>query len=304
LIRETRPQAWPVRLTGYGLDHPITTLESPAEDNQKIWNVLPGVFNHQAVARRKPAARVLAEHSDPTRKTQSRDEPVPLIAVQNVGGGRVVYIGTDETWRWRFLSDGLYHRRFWGNVVRFLAPLHARQVMITTGGDRFSAGAKITVEVEAYDTAYHPLKADEFTIRMIDRKTGNVETHTLPAVDGKPGRFRAEITPAHTGTYELTCDPKFADASKVASKQIVVHLPRAEQRRSEANAHTMRTVASKDEFALQAGDIDRLAELIPPGKLQTVREKRFTLWDTRAMWILIALLLTAEWFIRKRVNMT
>ncbi|MBN1556339.1 MAG: VWA domain-containing protein [Phycisphaerae bacterium] len=304
LIQETRPQAWPIRLTGYGLDHPVTTLETPAEDNQKVWSVLPGIFRHQAISRRKPAARVLAEHSDPTRKMRMQDEAIPLIAVHTVGGGRVVYLGADETWRWRFLSDGLYHRRFWGNVVRYLAPLHARQVMITTGGDRFSAGTKITVEVEAYDREYRPLQADEFVLRMIDRKTNKATTHKLPAVEGKPGRFHADILPAHTGTYELTCDPKFADPTQVAGKQIVVHLPRAEQRRSEADAHTMRTIASKDEFALPAGEIGKLAEWIPPGRLQTVREKRFTLWDTKGMWILLVLLLTAEWLIRKRVNMT
>ena len=304
LIQETRPQAWPIRLTGYGLDHPITTLESPAEDNQKVWSVLPGVFRHQAVARRKPVARVLAEHSDPSQKTRMQDEAIPLIAVHTVGGGRVLYVGTDETWRWRFLADGLYHRRFWGNVVRYLAPLQARQVIVTTGGDSFIAGQKIAVEVEAYDKDYRPLKADEFAIRMIDQKTGLAVTHTLPAVEGKPGRFRAEILPAHTGVYELTCDPRFADAGQVAGKQIVVHLPRAEQRRSEADARTMRTIASKDEFALQAGDVGKLAELIPAGRLQTVKERQFTLWDTKAMWLLIAMLLTAEWFVRKRMNMT
>lgn len=304
LIQETRPQAWPIRLTGYGLDHPVTTLESPAEDNQKVWSVLPGVFRHQAVARRKPAARVLAEHSDPSQKTRMQDDAIPLIAVHTVGSGRVVYVGTDETWRWRFLADGLYHRRFWGNAVRYLAPLQARQVIVTTGGDSFIAGQKIAVEVEAYDKDYRPLKADEFTIRMIDQNTGLAVTHTLPAVEGKPGRFRAEILPAHTGVYELTCDPQFADASQVAGKQIVVHLPRAEQRRSEADARTMQTIASKDEFALQAGDVGKLAELVPAGRLQTVKERQFMLWDTKAMWLLIAMLLTAEWFVRKRMNMT
>ena len=65
----------------------------------------------------------------------------------------------------------------------------------------------------------------------------------------------------------------------------------------------MQTIASKDEFALPAAEINRLVDLIPPGRLMTVREKVFPLWDTKAMWILIVLLLTAEWFLRKRVNM-
>ena len=137
LLRRERPKAWPVQLTTYGVDHPVTRFEGSAEDNRKIWSLLPGIFRAQAVERLKPAARVLAVRRDPSESGDSGRQGDPVLAVQTVGAGRTAYLGFDETWRWRFIEDGFYFRRFWANLVRYLAPLNARQIVITTGGDRF-----------------------------------------------------------------------------------------------------------------------------------------------------------------------
>lgn len=300
-IIEGVPQALPVTLTSYGADHPVTKLVNSSEDNRNIWSVLPNVYWSHAVTRRKPAARVLAEN--PVRTTQMRGEAEPMVAVQAAGSGRVVYVGFDETWRWRFVEDGFYHRRFWGNVVRYLAPLNARQVIISTGGDRFSAGEKITIEVEAFDREFRPLSDPTFTVRMINTQTGDVEIHELDAIKNRPGQYRTSIVAAHTGAFELTGPEGFAEASQMAGKQIVIELPQAESRRTEANHRVMASLASKPEYLLGIENVEQLAELIPPGQLEAVEYERHMLWDTELMWILIATLLAAEWFIRKRNNM-
>ncbi len=303
IINETRPQPWPVRLTSYGVDHEITRLLPKADENRNIWNVLPGIFWSQAVARKKPAARVLAENSNPARVTDLRSEPEPLLVVHSAGSGRVVYVGFDETWRWRFVADGLYHRRLWGNLVRYLAPQSPRQVVISTGGDRFDTGDKIKIEVEAFDREYKPLQAESFKVRMIDTTTGQAQEHKLSAVAGKPGQYQGIIQADRTGTFELTCEKSIADRSKVAGRTIVVELPQAEARRTEADDRLLKTIASRPEFFMQAGDIEKLPSFIPPGLLTTVHENRFTLWDTKLTLMLIIALLTAEWILRKRNNL-
>lgn len=303
ILRESKPQAWRVGLSSYGVDHPVTRLDSSSELNERVWSNLPGIYWSQAVARAKPAARVLAENTNPSRKMTLRNEPEPLLATQMVGNGRVLYVGFDETWRWRFLGEGRYQRRFWGNVVRYLAPGNARQVVITAGGDRFDAGSPIRVDVEAFDRDYKPLRRDSFPLRVVNTRTRETETFDLAPIEGKPGRYQATIQPGHTGVYELTCPPDLADPVRVAGKQIVVELPAAESRRTEADRRTMRTIASKPEYFLTADQIERLAELIPPGRLDAVEYERYTLWDTKLTWILIAGLLAMEWFLRKRKNM-
>jgi hypothetical protein len=303
IIHETRPRAHAVRLTSYGYDHPITKLEGTSEVNRKIWSLLPGVYWSHAVAWQKPTARILAENANPLCKTTGKGRPEPLIAVHSAGSGRVLYLGFDETWRWRFLEDGYYHRRFWSNVASYLAPLSARQVVITTGGDRFSAGEKITIEVEAFDREYKPLTDETFEVLQIDTKTGRMRKHKLHAVKGKPGRYKAQIIADRTGTFEFTCPESVAERSRVASKQILVELPQAEARRTEANERVMRSIATKPQYFLRADQVDQLAELIPADHRKRYEDEQHTLWDTKAMLLLIVTLLAVEWMVRKRSNL-
>ena len=40
---------------------------------------------------------------------------------QNFGFGKVVYVGIDSTWRWRFKKGDTYNHRFWSQVIRWAA---------------------------------------------------------------------------------------------------------------------------------------------------------------------------------------
>jgi hypothetical protein len=301
-ISGRRPQAWAVEPTAYGLDHPIVRLGDSDDETRALWQALPPLFWTHQVLRSKPMARVLAVNANPMRRTQQRQSE-PLLAVQPVGTGKVVYVGFDGSWRWRAMDDGYYHRRFWGNLIRYLATLRARQVVITAGGDRFPAGSSITLRVEAYDDAFRPLTRETFDVEMIDLDTGQSRTVTLKKTD-KPGRYRATVTADRTGTFELTAlrgDPHAAE--KVASKRIVVEVPRAETRHREADPATAEALAGRQDAALRLCDADQLAELIPAERMTAVRETPRELWDSRLVLLLIVGLLAVEWALRKRYNM-
>ena len=302
-IGRNRPQAWPLKVTSYGADHPVSRLAGTAKESANVWQVLPGIYWSHPVVKTKPLARTLAVSSNPLRRT-GKNEPEPLLVAQPFGVGRVLYMGFDGTWRWRFLRDGHYHRLFWSNVVRYLATLRARHVVITAGGDWFSAGERITVEAEAYDENFSPLKADTFDVEKINTKTGESETIVLKAVANKPGRFQASFRAAHTGAFQLTAmkgDPMAKE--KVQSKLIRIELPKAESVRTEADRAALETLASKPENFLEIQDIGRLATLIPPDRKTAVRKVPWELWDSNLTLLLIVLLLTIEWILRKKYNM-
>ena len=44
-----------------------------------------------------------------------------LIVRHNYGFGRVLYVGLESTWRWRFKAGDTYHHRFWGQAIRWAA---------------------------------------------------------------------------------------------------------------------------------------------------------------------------------------
>jgi len=306
-------EPWPVRLTAYGVDHPVTRLGPSSEQSATLWAQMPGIFWSHPVHKAKPAARVLAESSNPSYRTAD-NEPLPLIATQPFGRGRVLYVGFDATWRWRYIEDGFYFRWFWGNVVRHLASLKARRVVITAGGDRFNAGKEITIDVTAYDERFQPLTDETFEVEMIKLDGGDGYTAatgtaqprkiTLKAVEGKPGQYRLTIKAVETGDYELVAWRGRPNADKlVAGKRIVIDLPKAEAQRPEADKATMTAMATRPENFLHATRAGALAEMIPHGRLTSVDDRPRELWDSKLTLLLVVLLLAIEWIVRKKYNM-
>ncbi|MFP3936857.1 MAG: hypothetical protein ACLFVW_00855 [Phycisphaerae bacterium] len=295
-------QAWPVEPTDYGLDHPIMRLGDSSRHIAEVWESLPALYWTHQVLDVKPMARVLAVNSDSMRRTRRRDRE-PVVAAMPVGSGKALYVGFSESWRWRSPRDGLYHRRFWSNVVRYLATLRARQVVISTGADRFDAGSDITIRAEAYDESFQPLGDETFDVELIDLDSGESRTVTLEKTD-QPGRYRGTIKAERTGEFELTAlrDDPHAE-QKVASRRFVVELPRAETRKPEADAETSRALASRPEGAIGLCEAGKLPSLIPAERMTAVREHPRELWDTRLMLLLIVALLSAEWALRKKHNM-
>ncbi len=303
-IEMRRPEAWPIALTSYGKDHAITRLGGSAKESSQIWDVLPGMFWTHPVLKTKPTARVLAVTTNPLRRT-SKNRPEPVLVVHSYGKGRVAYVGLHSTWRWRAVEDGLYQRRFWGNIVRYLATLGSRRVAITTGGDRFSSGQRITVEVEAYDSELEPLTDVKFELKMTGGpEKDKVQTIKLDAVKGAPGHYKRTIDGLGTGSYLL--EPAKAmhnEGERPATKRIFVEPPQAETARREADEDYMRSVVHHKKNYLPIHKIDDLVDRIPPGKLTTVREDPNTLWDSPLPLLLIVVLLGVEWTLRKKHNM-
>jgi hypothetical protein len=298
LLSDRPPQPWPALVTGYGIDHQITRLGDTAGATAKAWAQLPGLYWSHPVARIKPAARVLLERQTPAGDSDS-DARQPLLALHMYGKGLVAYLGTCDTWRWRIVEDARYHKRFWANLVEFLATLKASRVVITAGGDTFSAGSQVKVDVEAYDEKYRPLTEPTFTVEVVDTAAGGAQKLVLTRVQDKDGRYSGTLTASRCGVFEITAP----GIEGVEAKRFAVKLPEAEALRSEANEEFLKSLAAKPEYFLPVCDAGKLAELIPSGKLTSVQENPLELWDTPWMLAALVALLVAEWILRKKYNM-
>ena len=80
------------------------------------------------------------------------DDPSRVIlAAQPYGLGKVLWVGTDGTWRWRHRVGDAYHHRFWGQVVRWAAggKLAAGNAFVRFGPTRPRAGEGEPVRIQA-----------------------------------------------------------------------------------------------------------------------------------------------------------
>jgi hypothetical protein len=102
------PEGFAVALTEEGKRAPLMQLADGPEEGD-VWSELPPHY-WGVVGQPKPAATVLA----------SQDGQA-LIAWHPYGQGRVLFVGIDSTWRWRYKVGDKYHHRFWGQLARWAA---------------------------------------------------------------------------------------------------------------------------------------------------------------------------------------
>ncbi len=298
-------RAWKMRLTPYGQDHPIMMMEDSPEASLNAWAVLPGIYNSHHVKQRKPLARVLAVHGNPNRRSED-DLVEPLIVYQRFNLGRVLYMGTDETWRWQFVDAGYYYRRYWSNAVRFLATLRPKlvDILLVEGKERYDLDETVTFEVRAYNDKYQPLTEDTFTVILDPADPDEKEIRIpLEATDkaNDPGKYRGTFEPEREGTYTVTALAKEQRKDRVSEKRLIITVPEAEKKQPQADEKLMHRLAG-DARALNIVDIGELRNL-PHGRREVPNDINKELWDTPLMLLIIALLLCTEWILRKKYNM-
>ncbi len=101
----------------------------------------------------KPAAEVLAE----ARGVSPQGARAPLVTTMRYGAGRVVYVGTDEIWRWRYGRGEDLPERFWLQLVRLLGrdsiDKSGKPALLTFTPERSAVGQPVTVSVQLLDQA-------------------------------------------------------------------------------------------------------------------------------------------------------
>jgi uncharacterized membrane protein len=88
--------------------HFVTSLAD--ETGADVWSLLPPVNGANRWIGVKDNAQILIESTDGD----------PILATQTVGG-RVMALATDSTWRWRLAGFADAHKRFWRQMILWLA---------------------------------------------------------------------------------------------------------------------------------------------------------------------------------------
>jgi hypothetical protein len=107
-------EGFALTLTQAGEETKFLELDADPGKNAAVWRGLPRHF-WGIVGQAKPGATTLAHVADPQTMKSA------LIVKQNYGLGRVLFVGLDSTWRWRYRKGDAYHHAFWGAAIRWAA---------------------------------------------------------------------------------------------------------------------------------------------------------------------------------------
>ena len=300
-----------VEAVGSDSFHPTLTLEGQKgnslfrlgdseADSLRIWNGLPNLFWLVEIPKTKPGVRVFAEH--PLKSgTNGR---LPVIAMQQVGGGKVLFHATDETWRWRFRTGDLHYGRYWIQAIRYLSRGRLigkdRTAELSVDQLVYQRGQPVTLRVRFVDERFLPTDAGGVTV-ILDRKGEGRQTVKLTRLRESPTMFEAQLPRLAEGAYHAwVSQPAFNEAPPATDFRI--EAPQRELQRRGMDKTDLQLAAKLSHGRFYTlDDVDQLPGEIPRGTpvpLQT--DEPIPLWNRWEVLSFLAMLLTGEWLLRKR----
>jgi uncharacterized membrane protein len=297
----TDPVTQPTRakLTERGRRHPLLFVSDDEDEQRKAWEEYLLIYRRVGIEKEKPGALRLLETAE--------EDPEPLIVYSRYGSGVVVYMGTEELWRWRYRPGPVTHDRYWGALLQqtALARLlgESRRLALFLSKKDVSVGEEQIVSARVLGENYLPLQDESVTVTVElaqeDGTTKSAEV-VLNVVSKEGGLYEGKYTPEGVGRHTVTLEQgeeKVSAVFRAAEPQLEYENPALDRDRMVEWAK----IAGGNVY--HPWDVEELpVELAAKAKAAVIRTED-DLWDAPLWAFLFILCAGAEWFLRKRNNL-
>jgi len=292
------PREFAVLPTPLGLSHPVMQLENDPEANREAWASLPMLDGCNRVGPVKPGAILLAER-------EVGGVRIPVIAVQDVGRGKVLSLSADTTWRWEMMrepEEADRFRRFWGNVVRYVAPdprLQPNRPMIQRSRANPAAGDTVTLSARLVDSLYRPVRDAELKVEVCS-PSGKIQWIYPCDSRRRPGVYEYDIVLDEPGEWHVSA----SNRNEVTQTSIRAGDSDEEMDDPRARPALVESLAvATGGHVVQPSQIESLAGTLCR-KTRTVVEHRVVpIWNLPLTFLLFLAVVSLDCLIRKRRGM-
>jgi hypothetical protein len=293
------------RLTPLGRASPMMQLSDDPATNEKLWQSgLAPLRWFAAVPDLRPGVRVLAEH--PTARTDD-NRSLPIIALQFVGAGKVVFHATDETHRWRFRVGDIYFARYWIQTIRYLCRSRllsgSRTAELTTDREQYRRGDVVQLRVRFLDDRLAPAQDDGVTV-VVQREGSERRSLKLKRNSSDRGVFEGSAAQLPDGQYRAWVAAPTLEGQP-PSQQFSIVAPPGELARTQMDIVELREAAKISVGKLYSfHDAGKLLADLPRGRqvrIESLPPK--PIWNAPVLAGLFVALIAAEWLLRKRVGL-
>ncbi len=308
---------FPLTLTDEGQQTPLLQMEdNPFLQTQA--DLLAGRGEHQhhywaAAGRIKPGATALAYHAgeaanlDAAARKKLREEEV-ILARQTYGRGRVLYVGLDTTWRWRYKVGDRLHHHFWGLLVRWAAAdklVEGGNAQVHFGATRanYGPGEEVRLLVRVDEKLPAPGK-DAVRLRVLRRQGGNEEVVAVVPLERREAQPRVldgTVRDLPAGEYRLELDAADLPKEELREARFTVTAPESKEMAELATDWDLleRLASVSGGRALGVEGTPELAKLLTKKDVAEDKRPEYRLWEWWPTLVLLLLLLTLEWGGRK-----
>ena len=280
----------PVTLTDSGRLAPMLQFSDSESENERLWSELPEIADHQQLGPLRPAATTLLGVN-----VEGRIQP--LLVTQPYGKGQSYIMATGGTWRWQMslpVAD-MRHETFWRQLTRGLVANSPRPFELTSRVQN----EEISVRAQVRDPDAEENHGLEISA-VVSSENSDVVSLDLQPVPGQPGVYEASFTPNQTGLYSIEAISRVGESLVSATTTAV----RYDEGQEIFNVRQNRPLLERISL-LTGGQYwspeqwDEIPEAISYSTAGITEQQISYLWDAPFFFLLLILLKTAEWLLRR-----
>lgn len=288
-----------VEPTPFGRAHAITQLEESEEATRQRWQSMPQLSTVNRVIETKPGATTLLEG-----KVVDGPGKRIVLAYQRYGRGKSFALPVQDTWMWQMDAsidvEDQTHEMFWRQLLRWLVSDVPDQVSVKTSPERIAPGEEVTLVATIDDESFLRVNNTEVTAFITDPLG---ETHTVPMdwTVEEDGEYRGYFNPDEEGRYEIRVSA-LEDGSLLGTTTSYMDV--VNQTEEYFGAEMRQTLLER--IAIETGgrfytpdNVENLIEDIRYTESGTTVLEEKDLWDMPAIFLLLILLISTEWFYRR-----
>ena len=285
----------PVELTPAGRDSLICRIHEDPTKSADLWAHQKPFVEYQELGTVKPGGLVVLNRG------QGRGSE-PALVIQNYGRGRTAILG-GVTWLWQMQNpiEDKTHENFWQQLLRWTVSGTPNTVQGMLAKTSLADESILKIRADVRDATYAPAPDAKVIVRMIGPAGAGGEVDLTP-VPTEPGVFEGEWKVDPAGGYVAEFIAKRGD--KELGRDSITF------RRDDGvaeNFHVEQNRELLEKLSQQTGGqyytpatASKLAKEIAYSEAGiTIRETK-DLWNMPVFFLLAALIMAAEWMLRRR----
>lgn len=280
--------------------NPILFIFEQKNTNQEFWSKVPPITVQYSGGLIRDGVKSLLEGSDSQNQ-------FPIILLNDQTNYRSAVLNGEGFWKWHFLlqnnqgiSNG--YQKFLLNILLWVNDrTKLKPVILNSEKNVVYLGEIVKIIGNIYDASFKPIRDGE----LIVQSKWNQQEFNIDVDNDSTGNYLIKFVPPGEGKYTISAKG-FKEGIELGSDFVELEVIPIEKEfiHIDQNVEFLKKIAAMGNgFYVDASDVDSLASaLVEPDKTR-LKDRIIDVWYHPVLLILIILLITAEWIIRKRLGL-
>ncbi|MGH9760282.1 MAG: glutamine amidotransferase, partial [Blastocatellia bacterium] len=286
-------------------DNPVTRLVEQPEANAKAWQEMPAITLPEVLNSVKPGATTILE----AQSLRDRNVREPLLVEERYGRGHTLAFMASDTWRWRMMLDSsnTTFEAFWRNLLRYEVQNVRRQTELSTEHTFYPTGQEVNLKADVADSKYQDVTDAKVVAHVTSPSGRGFDVQLKPSFGQEFNGYRASFVPDEEGQYTISVKAErqtaMKDPQSLQSAETTILAGKVNQEAFGAaqNQDLLRRIATETGGGYYTPDtaVNLIEDMAHSGAGDSV-QTAYDLWDMPINFLLVVVLASAEWFLRKR----